>query len=131
VLAVLPPLPEGRRRIQRPRSTWWVRRWDRRAARASPFGQPLRSPLTSQQGLESSGVDLRGLERSSLPFCSAQVTSPPDPSNANKQCGSGADEVEQETANVPIDTISNSDSDKGCCRCEEPNRNNQHPCAGR
>jgi hypothetical protein len=40
-------------------------------------------------------------------------------------------EVEQEAANVTIEAISNSDSDKSCCGCEEPNRNNHDPCAGR
>jgi hypothetical protein len=66
------------------------------------FGPPQHSHQHRPQRPVLLAVDLRGLEGSSLPFCSVQVTSPTDPPDANKQCGSGADEVEQETANVPI-----------------------------
>jgi hypothetical protein len=53
-----------------------------------------------------------------------------DPSDANIDCGSGADEIDQETANITVDAISNSESDKGYRDCEEPDRDNQHPSAG-
>ncbi len=63
-------------------------------------------------------------------MCSSHGTGLTDPSDANKQCGSGADEVEQETANVTIEAISNRNSDKGYRDCEEPDPDNQHPSAG-
>jgi hypothetical protein len=51
----------------------------------------------------------------------------PIPSDANIHCGSGADEIDQETANVTIDAISNSESDKGYRGCEEPDRDEPTP----
>jgi hypothetical protein len=100
-----------------------VRRWPLPSANRSGRLWP------SHQGLEF-GVDLRELEGSSLPLCSAHGTGLTDPSDANIHCGSGADEIDQETAIITVDAISNSESDKGYRDCEEPDRDNQHQSAG-
>jgi hypothetical protein len=63
-------------------------------------------------------------------LCSAHGTGLTDPSDANIHCGSGADEIDQETANITVDAISNSESDESYRDCEEPDRDNQHPSAG-
>jgi hypothetical protein len=63
-------------------------------------------------------------------LCSAHRTGLTDPSDANIHCGSGADEIDQETANITVDAISNSESAESYRDCEEPDRDNQHPFAG-